>query len=85
MTHLAITFKTVESGIIMNKNYIGSSIFEDIKKWEENPLFEKAVKKYKEKALMGMLLKKIQREENLSQNELAKISQICPKDLHTSK
>ena len=68
--------KAIERGFIMNKKHIGSSVSEDIKKWEENPSFKKAVKEYKEKALMGMLLKHVRKEENLSQNELAKISHV---------
>ena len=34
----------------MNKEHIGASVFEDVKRWEKNTAFKKAAKEHVEKA-----------------------------------
>lgn len=34
----------------LSKKHIGASVFEDIKQWEKDPAFKKAVKEHVEKA-----------------------------------
>jgi DNA-binding XRE family transcriptional regulator len=62
----------------MNKKHIGASVFDDIKQWEKDPAFKKAVDEHVEKAKLARLLKEIRGKENLSQLQLAdkaKVSQ----------
>ena len=62
----------------MNKKHIGTSVFEDVKRWEKDPVFKKAVEEHVEKAKLAQLLKQVRGKENLSQLQLAdkaKVSQ----------
>jgi hypothetical protein len=37
----------------MNKKHIGASVFEDVKRWEKDPAFKKAVKQQVESAKLA--------------------------------
>lgn len=59
----------------MKNKHLGASVFEDIKRWEKaDPSFRKAVDEYKEKAMLGMVLREVRRNENITQAQLAKKS-----------
>jgi DNA-binding XRE family transcriptional regulator len=61
----------------MNKKYIGSSFFDDVKRWEkEDPTFRKAVDEHIEKAKLAKMLKDIRGREQLSQAELAEKAHV---------
>jgi DNA-binding XRE family transcriptional regulator len=56
----------------MKNKHIGSSVFDDIKRWEKkDPSFRKAVNEYKEKAMLGMMLREIREKEHITQTEMA--------------
>ena len=56
----------------MNKKHIGSSFFDDVKKWEkEDPTFRKKVDEYVEKAKLAKMLREIRENEHLTQAQLA--------------
>jgi DNA-binding XRE family transcriptional regulator len=62
----------------MNKKHFGASVLKDIKCWEKDPAFKKAVEEHVEKAKLAQLLKQVRGKENLSQLQLAdkaKVSQ----------
>src|SRR4030043_320183 len=61
----------------MNKKHIGSSIFDDVKRWEkESPDFRKSVREHIEKVKLAEMIKEIRQKENLSQLELAKMAHV---------
>ena len=61
----------------MNKKHIGSSFFDDVKKWEEaDPGFRERVNENIEKRMLAAMLKEIREKERLSQTELAKMAGV---------
>jgi|WetSurMetagenome_2_1015567.scaffolds.fasta_scaffold1254200_2 DNA-binding XRE family transcriptional regulator len=61
----------------MNRKHIGSSFFDDVKRWEkEDPTFRKAVDEHIEKTQLAKMLKDIRGHENLSQAQLAEKAHI---------
>jgi DNA-binding XRE family transcriptional regulator len=61
----------------MNRKYIGSSFFDDVKRWEkEDPTFRKAVDEHIEKAKLAKMLKDIRGHERLSQAQLAQKAHV---------
>jgi DNA-binding XRE family transcriptional regulator len=60
----------------MNKEHIGSSVFETIKEWEKDPAFRKAVNEHVEKAKLAKMLKDIRQHEHISQVQLAKKANV---------
>lgn len=56
----------------MNKNHIGSSFFDDVRRWEKgDPGFRKKVDEYVEKARLARMLREIREKERMSQTQLA--------------
>jgi DNA-binding XRE family transcriptional regulator len=55
----------------MNKKHVGSSVMETIEQWEKDPAFKTAVEMHMEKAKLGMLMKQVRRNEDITQAELA--------------
>lgn len=61
----------------MKNKHVGPSFFEDVVKWEkQSPTFRKAVEAHKEKAMLGLLLKKIRAKEQMTQIQLAKLADV---------
>jgi DNA-binding XRE family transcriptional regulator len=56
----------------MKNKHIGSSFFDDVKKWEkEQPAFRKKVNEYVEKEKLAQMLREIRENEHLTQKQLA--------------
>ena len=56
----------------MKNKHIGSTFFDDIKKWEKvHPAFRKKVDEYVEKEKLAQMLKEIREKEHLTQKQLA--------------
>jgi DNA-binding XRE family transcriptional regulator len=61
----------------MNRKHVGSSFFDDVKRWEkEDPTFRKAVDEHVEKAKLAKMLKDIRGHEHLSQAQLAEKAHV---------
>jgi DNA-binding XRE family transcriptional regulator len=53
------------------------SFFDDVKKWEKKyPNLRKAVNAYKEKAMLGILLKEVREKEKITQLQLAQKAHV---------
>lgn len=61
----------------MNKKHIGSSFFDDVKKWErESPEFREQVQEQIEKRKLAEMLREIREKEHLTQKELAEKAHV---------
>jgi DNA-binding XRE family transcriptional regulator len=61
----------------MNRKHIGSSFFDDVKRWEkEDPTFRKKVDEYVEKAKLAKMLREIRENEHLTQAQLAEKAHV---------
>ena len=61
----------------MNKKHIGSSVLDDISKWEkEDPDFRLRVQEHIEKRKLAAMLKEIREKEHLTQSDLAKKANV---------
>jgi DNA-binding XRE family transcriptional regulator len=61
----------------MTRKHIGSSVFDDVKKWEnQDPGFRKKVEEYVEKVKLAKMLKEIRTKEHMTQANLAKKAHV---------